>query len=232
MPKIRVLDTETQGIEADHLVCELGWCDLDHDGTAWRIGPHGSSLHRVDFMPPEAQGVHHISAEETHPFAPFHAGLMWAQAKLDSVDVVAAHYMQFDAARFGEPQLPLLCTWKAALRVWPTAPNHKNGTLRYWLQHQGLISPEHEHTLPPHRAGPDAYVTAHILMAALQHAKASEMVAWTKEPPVLPTCTIGEWRGKPWSEVDAGFLGWMIRKPVEPDLVWNAQRELDRRRTA
>jgi len=36
-----------------------------------------------------------------------------------------------------------------------------------------------------------------------------------------------------WSDVDAGFLGWMARKEdMEPDHRWNAQRELDRRQAA
>ena len=87
---------------------------------------------------------------------------------------------------------------------------------------------------PAHRAGPDAYVTAHILKAILEAGVSSrDLVAWTKEPRVLPTCPIGaEWRGKPWAEVDAGFLNWMLKNAtMEEDLKWNARRELERRRT-
>jgi hypothetical protein len=50
------------------------------------------------------------------------------------------------------------------------------------------------------------------------------MIAWTKEPKLLPTCPIGKFRGKPWPEVEAGFLGWMLRQPdMEEDLKWNAR---------
>lgn len=53
---------------------------------------------------------------------------------------------------------------------------------------------------------------------------------WTKEPRLLPTCPLGKFRGVPWSEVEAGFLGWMLRQPtMEEDLKWNAQREITRR---
>lgn len=86
--------------------------------------------------------------------------------------------------------------------------------------------------MPPHRAGPDAYVTAHILKALFAAgATGKDMVAWTKEPRVLPTCPIGaEWRGKKWADVDAGFLRWMLNQAgMEADLRWNAERELDRR---
>jgi exodeoxyribonuclease X len=75
-------------------------------------------------------------------------------------------------------------------------------------------------------------VTANVLLAALRFATGAEMVKWQREPALLPACPIGEWRGKPWPAVDAGFLRWMIGKPVEPDLVWNAKRELERRRCA
>jgi exodeoxyribonuclease X len=61
-------------------------------------------------------------------------------------------------------------------------------------------------------------------------ATGREMIAWTKEPRLLPTCPIGKFRGKPWPEVEAGFLGWMLRQPtMEADLKWNAEREIARR---
>ena len=125
----------------------------------------------------------------------------------------------------------MICTYKAALRAWPDAPSHSNGALRYWLEDQGLIAIDHTLTQPVHRAGPDAYVTAHILLALFNAGHTGlEMIAWTKEPRLLPTCPIGKFRGKPWSEVEAGFLGWMLRQPtMEPDLKWNAEREIARR---
>jgi exodeoxyribonuclease X len=58
------------------------------------------------------------------------------------------------------------------------------------------------------------------------------MIAWTKEPALLPTCPIGKFRGQPWADVEMGFLCWMTRQAdMAPDLKWNAQREIDRRST-
>ena len=86
--------------------------------------------------------------------------------------------------------------------------------------------------MPAHRAGPDAYVTAHLLKALLVTTTAKQMVAWTKEPRLLPKCTIGKFRGKPWPEVEAGFLNWMLNQAdMEADLKWNASRELERRKS-
>lgn len=234
MPRIRVLDTETQGLEAEHLVCELGWCDVVNGGDGWKIDRHGSSLHRVDEMPPQARAVHHISAEETQGFPAFDPAAMWADCKVDGVDVVAAHVMAFDVLRFGDPPLPLICTFKAARQLWPReAPAHGNNVLRYWLQDRGLISLDPAKCLPPHRAGPDAYVTAHVLLAMLAHTTAAQMVAWTKLPVLQPVITFGKHRGCEWSDraVGADYLDWIVTKSdMDADTKWNADQERQRRR--
>ena len=224
MTTIRVIDFETTGTEPPAEVCEVGICDLHLEKreidapTSWLCG--------VKAMPPEVRAIHHISLAECADMPPFDgASLLPA-----GIAAVAAHNAKFETLFF-HPSIPVICTYKSALRVWPSAPGHSNGTLRYWLEDQGLISPVRAATQPPHRAGPDAYVTAHVLTALFNAgATGREMVAWTKEPPLMPTCPIGKFRGMPWSEVEAGFLGWMLRQPtMEDDLKWNAQREINRR---
>lgn len=226
MTIIRVIDFETTGTEPPSAeVCEVGTCDLDleartvHAPRSWLCG--------VKSMPPEVRAVHHISLAECQNEQPFEAGDMFRNM---DIQALAAHNAEFET-KFFESPLPVICTYKAALRVWPDAPSHSNGALRYWLQDQGKIAPDHALTQPAHRAGPDAYVTAHILLALFNAGAAGkDMVAWTKEPRLLPRCPLGKFRGQPWSEVEAGFLGWMLRQPtMEDDLKWNAQREIARR---
>ncbi len=226
MTIIRVIDFETTGTEPPSAeVCEVGTCDLDleartvHAPRSWLCG--------VKSMPPEVRAVHHISLAECQNEQPFEAGDMFRDM---DIQALAAHNAEFET-KFFESPLPVICTYKAALRVWPDAPSHSNGALRYWLQDQGKIAPDHALTQPAHRAGPDAYVTAHILLALFNAgATGKDMVAWTKEPRLLPRCPLGKFRGQPWSEVEAGFLGWMLRQPtMEEDLKWNAQREIARR---
>lgn len=225
MTIIRVIDFETTGTAPPEAkVCEVGICDLHLETgsipkpTAWLCG--------VDAMPPEVRAVHHISLADCAPFVCFDPDAMFTTP----CDAVAAHNAAFEA-QFFTPPVPLICTYKAALRVWPDAPGHSNGVLRYWLEDQGKITLHHPTTQPAHRAGPDAYVTAHILRALFNTgATGREMVAWTKEPALLPKCPLGKFRGKPWREVDGGFLEWMLRQPdMDPDLKWNARRELDAR---
>jgi exodeoxyribonuclease X len=229
MTVIRVIDFETNGTEPPAQVCEVGYCDLALIGDKWVVEAPRSWLCMVDAMPPEVRAVHHISLADLAGCAPFNAGDMLASGT-SYVSAYAAHNADFEA-KFLPFDAPVICTYKAALRAWPEAPSHSNGALRYWLEDQGKIAPDHSLTQPAHRAGPDAYVTAHILKALFDTAlTGKEMVAWTKEPRLLPRCPIGKFRHKPWSEVEAGFLGWMLRQEgMEEDLKWNARREIDRR---
>jgi exodeoxyribonuclease X len=228
MTIIRVIDFETTGTEPPEAeVCEVGICDLHLEDK--RIDEPRSWLCGVSKMPPEVRAVHHIALAECDGCPPFHIDVMMATS--EPIGAVAAHNAEFETKFFTSP-LPVICTYKAALRAWPDAPAHNNGALRYWLEDQGLIAPDHAMTQPAHRAGPDAYTTAHILLALFNAGHTGrEMIAWTKEPKLLPTCPIGaEWRGKKWADIDAGFLRWMTNNAtMESDLKWNAQRELDRR---
>lgn len=231
MTKIRVIDFETTGLEPPAEVVEVGRVDLmSQSDASWVIGEPQSWLCEVKAMPPEVRAVHHISMGDAAGFPAFSEDELIAD--VTDVAVIAAHNWDFEKKWLPNVRTPAICTYKAALRVWPEAPSHSNGALRYWLEDKGLVALDAAKTYPPHRAGPDAYVTAHLLTALLKSgATGKEMVAWTKEPRVFPTCPIGDkWRGKPWSEVDGGFLGWMLRHPtMEEDLKWNAQREIARR---
>lgn len=228
MTIVRVIDFETTGTEPPEAqVCEVGYCDVEVEARV--IRPPQSWLCGVDAMPPDVRAVHHISFLDCQCLPPFNPDTL----DDDKVFAFAAHNFDFEGKFFQTPK-PVICTYKAALRIWPDAPTHSNGGLRYWLEDQGLILPEHNQTQPAHRAGPDAYVTAWLLVALLNAgATGKQMIQWTKEPKLMPRCTIGKFRGKPWSEVEAGFLGWMLRQPdMDADLKWNAKREIERRASA
>lgn len=227
---IRVIDFETTGMESTDEVVEVGLCDLTQAGLGapWTVGEPESWLCGVRAIPAEVRAVHHITMAETANAPPFDPAALLA--KSDHCVAFAAHNLEFEKRFLGETGKTEICTLKGALRVWPDAPRHSNGVLRYWLEDQGLISVDHPTTMPPHRAGPDAYVTAHILKALLDRANGRDLAAWTREPRLLKACPIGKFRGKPWSEVEGGFLNWMLKQgDMEADLKWNAQRELDRR---
>jgi exodeoxyribonuclease X len=233
---IRVIDMETTGMDPSSEVIELGWCDYEVETR--EISDPVSVLFHVGVIPPESRAVHHISLSDipttAQPFDAFADVFMPADTM--AITFFAAHNAAFECQFLGEMEhRRVICTYKSALRIWPDAPSHTNGALRYWLEDADKISLDADKAYPTHRAGPDAYITAHILRALFEAgASGREMVAWTGAPAVLPRCPIGTpWRGMKWSDVDAGFLGWMARKEdMEPDHRWNAQRELDRRQAA
>lgn len=226
MTIIRVIDFETTGTEPPAEVCEVGICDLHLEEKL--IDLPQSWMCRVNEMPPEARAIHHIALTECEAWDPFDPSVITPDT--DQVAAVAAHNAAFEMAFF-TPSHPVICTYKAALRVWPHAPSHSNGALRYWLEDLGLVNLDHMETQPAHRAGPDSYVTAHVLLALFNAgATGRDMAAWTKEPALLPTCPIGKFRGRPWSEVEIGFLQWMLRQQdMDNDLKWNADIEIRRR---
>jgi exodeoxyribonuclease X len=225
MTVIRVIDFETTGTEPPAAqVCEVGVCDLNVEERS--VAEPRSWLCGVNAMPADVRAVHHITLKDCEGLCAFDADLMFA----DEIDAIAAHNAKFEMQFFTSP-VPVICTYKAALRAWPDAPSHSNSVLRYWLEDEGLIAPDSALTQPAHRAGPDAYVTAHILAALFKAGHTGrEMIAWTKQPALLSTCPLGKFRGKPWGQVEAGFLGWMLRQPdMDEELKYNAQREIARR---
>lgn len=112
------------------------------------------------------------------------------------------------------------------MRVWPDAPSHANQVLRYWL---GDVA-EPLLAMPPHRAAPDAYVTAHILVHALAYASINDMVSWTSGPALLPAVTFGKHRGARWQDVPWDYLDWIVRKSdLDEDTKFTARHEIKRR---
>src|SRR5690606_32810979 len=102
--------------------------------------------------------------------------------------------------------------------------------LLYWLEDQGRVEYDRERAFPPHRAGPDSYATAVLLAAMLSEGVSGRtLYEWTCEPRIFPTCPIGQFRGRPWSECDWGFLEWILRKIDDPEIRFNASLEIERR---
>jgi exodeoxyribonuclease X len=232
--RFNVLDLETTDDGPEAEVIEIASCLVE--GTQAEV-PETQLFNYIGEMAPAARATHCLEDAELRGF-PVASGevLTWFACALyaggSDEPICVAHNSEFEQLFLGRftPGVQWLCTYKAALRVWPDAPRHSNGVLYYWLRDQGKVPDLGGAAHPMHRAGPDTWVTAHILLALLEEASAEDMIQWTKEPRLMPTCPIGKFRGKPWPEVEGGFLGWMLRQDdMEADLKWNAKRELDRR---
>jgi len=230
--RLRVIDIETTGMEPPAEIIEFGRVDVVSSGTGSVIEPPMSRLYRPLLgIPPETMAVHHICEDDFDAGTPVCSPdrLRLAVWGGRSPDILVAHNCDFErkfiTAEITEA-LPWICTYKAALRVWPEAPKHSNQVLRYWLG----LKLDKSLAMPPHRAAPDAWVTAALLNELLKKASIPDLIKWTSEPKLLPTVPKGKHSGMPWSEPPPDYLSWVIsQKDMDPDIKWNAEQELARR---
>lgn len=250
---LRVIDLETVGFLAEQDeaiqkdpargIVEVGWTDvLVNVGEKGIKGVEvdsgfGAVLYRPPGgIPPEASAIHHLLDRDVAGAEPASKGALALLANSppwrgpEKPLALVAHNAAFEQ-EWLTPYLPAdlkwICTMKVAAQLFPDFKSHGNQALKYKL---GIDLPE-ALCHPPHRAGPDAFVTAHILARMLTETSVSQMVLWTRMPRLMTKCPIGDqWRGKPWAEVDAGFLRWMIDKPIDDkDAIHWAREELERR---
>lgn len=235
--RMRVADCETSGLKrADGAeVVEWGWVDLlfDTETKAVEISlPQSLLFYPENGMPPEVSAVHHLTLKHLAG-QPVHrdedAGLLITS---ESPTFISAHNFCQMEAQWLTPELlgstRAIDTLKCAAQIWPEAPSVGNQALRYWL---GLDLDE-ETAAPPHRAGPDAWVTAHILARMLQTETVKDLVLWTMQPRKFWKCPIGKHYGEAWADIPHSYLTWITGNgnDLEPDIKAAAQDEINRRR--
>jgi exodeoxyribonuclease X len=234
---IRVLDTETTGIEPTDHVVEIAAWDLflsEKSSASPLFIRVGERLVKPPVpIPAVASAVHHIIDEdvaEAEPWDRVYPGFV-GEHDGKVIDAYAAHNAKFDRQWLNDEMCggkPFICTYRCALRVWPDAPSHSNNALRYWLKPEQL---DRSFAREAHRAGADAYVTAHLLYLLLQKASLQHLIKWSGEPGVLPRVTFGKHRGAAWSDVPLDYLQWTLKQAdMNEDVKFTAQREIARRR--
>ncbi len=232
MPQtVRVIDLETTGSRPPlDAVVELGWQDVAAHPDGWRV-TDGRGARFVDPqrpIPSRTAAVHHIIDEDVAGQPPW---LVTAPPVLAApgLAALAAHRIEFerrwctDALTGG---LPWVCTYKCALRVWPELPSHSNQAIRYERRPAGL---DRALGLPAHRAGPDAYVTAHHLRDMLDLVGLDQLIAWSTEPALLVRVPFGPYRGRLWRELDDSALDAILARDSDRDVRFTARHEQTRR---
>lgn len=207
---------------------EVGWTDIETD-TLEIVGG-GSYLCGVDSIPCETRAVHHIRPEDVAGLAPFDRWCFYEDAVRAGVSCFAAYNTDLES-QFLLGSIPMVCAYKAALRHCPDAPSHSCFGVLYYLEDQGRALYDRQAAYPAHRARPDSYAAAIILVSMLgEGVTGADLMRWTREPRLLPTCPIGNQRGKRWADVEYSFLTWILSKgDMDADIRWNARQELDRR---
>jgi exodeoxyribonuclease X len=229
--RLRVIDIETTGTEPPAEIIEFGFSDVIIDEAGITISKPKSWLYRpLNGIPAETKAVHHLTEADFEPTrAPATERHMQAAiAYRDAPDVLVAHNCAFERLFLPDTVTggrPWICTLKSAMHVWPDAPRHSNQVLRYWRE----LDLDPALAMPPHRAGPDAWVTANILADLLQFATVDQMIEWTTLPKPMPTLPFGKHKGEAWTDVPLDYLYWMVRQDMDADTLWHAKAELARR---
>lgn len=208
---IRVVDTETTGIDDPAEMVEVGWTDVRLFSGGWQIerGPIATLVDPGMPITFPAMAIHHITeAEAASGVHPDNA----RRLATIGADILCAHNWQFDS-RFLRSQLPFICTLKCARVLWPDLQGYSNGSIRYEL---GLVPHDDDRAQPSHRAGPDTWVTAHILLKMLETHTVEQLLDISANPIRLLRFPGGnKHRGKLFSEIarqDPGYLNWVIDK--------------------
>lgn len=238
---VRVVDCETSGLPEDeqHAICELGWVDLDL--STLTIGnPVTFLVNPGHPIPPHVRAIHHISdADVADAMRPDQATALLMKG-LGPNDVLAAHVAKFEREFIGGEH-PWICTWKVSLRAWPDLVSHSNQALRYCLDLDSDPDFDPAVAMPPHRALPDAIVTAHILRREIEFAKTQgkgleRLISISSQPGFLTKIGGQKHRGKTFKEVaaiDRPYLQWIVDKSdMDEDTKFTAKYWLDRRAAA
>ncbi len=150
-------------------------------------------------------------------------------------DYVVAHNAEFEQTmllKYGfDIQGKWICTMKVARRVYPSSESFDLQYLRYHAElENSLRDPRCD---PPHAAGPDTWATALLLekMHNQHHVSLDEMVMFTSAPTYYHTCPLGKHKGKPWHEIDSGYLAWILKtNDMDEGIKHAARQELNFRR--
>jgi exodeoxyribonuclease X len=188
---------------------QVGFTDLTAD---WKLSQTVSFLVNPGHpIPPQTRAVHHISDADVADAITPDVAMRTLMAGMQEGDVFAAHNCKFEQAFFGGGNHRWICTMQAAKHLFPDAPGFSNQVLRYWLNLDADMA-DVNRAMPPHRAGPDTYVTALLLARLLYKAPLDELVRLTTAPVLLRDVTFGKHKGMKWADLPWDYLNWVANK--------------------
>jgi DNA polymerase III epsilon subunit-like protein len=154
-----VIDVETTGLRpsTDRIV-EIACVAVDGCSV---VGRWSTLVNPGMPIPAQATAVHGIT-DSMVAAAPEAAFALRQARRLCEGRLIAAHCATFDLSFVGRlVGTKALCTMRLARTLFPEAPNHKNQTLRRYLEVDRIAGEDFE----AHRALSDALVSAYVLIA-------------------------------------------------------------------
>lgn len=227
---LRIVDVETTGLPPDCKVVEIGWCDVHSKDGVWIVDRPSSMLINPGIpIPAVASAVHHLVDEDVQDALPLSEAIAAADLVREDVFAYVAHRAKFEQAVLPLGDVNWICSWKVAITLAPNMPSHSNQALRYLLK----LNVDRAVASPPHRAGPDAYVTAHLIARALAKITPEQMVALSAVPALLPKFHFGKHAGVSLNEVPSDYLSWVVENiKDDEDVAHTARAYLAERRLA
>ncbi len=223
--RFAVVDVETTGLnhEVDKVV-QIAAYQVYHNEITLLCE---SLVHPLRPIPPEVSAVHHITDRMVEFALPWEA--VWPQVGkiLERADVLVAHNAAFDRAFLPETGKPWLCTKRLAQHLWPEAPNHKNQTIRYWL--------DIELEAAAHDAAGDTLVTSYVLLREIEiYLKnggidsAEALIRLADSPVRIEKMPFGKHFGSALADVPSDYLRWALRNipDMDADLRWSVEQVL------
>lgn len=223
----RVIDYETTGTPEDDgaEIIEFGRIDVDL-ASREIANPWQSFAQPRGPIPAVTKAVHHITEDDVKN-AP-DARELWDEFYdgCAETDVLVAHNAKFEMHFHNGDGRPWIDTYKVARIVWPDAPTHSNQGLRYWLD----LDVDAHRATPPHRALPDAYVTAHLFVRLLDEKTPDEMIVMSRYPALLKVMNFGKHRGTTFEAAPIDYLEWIRDKSdMDEDTKFSARYWLQKR---
>jgi len=256
---IRVIDVETTGLDIEiSEIIEIAYVDvkLYQHPYLWEsfstlVQPDNGDIAAT------AKAIHHIDQLD-----------LVGAPKLDSFiqDIlVGNYYCGHSPDLLDKPLLSKVSnelmectkwidTFRLAKHLWPDLPSYSNQAIRYSLKLP--VNPLCK-LIPAHRALHDAYVTAHILKAAItsiihrqkdavvfdkndvlveQVVDVESLIEFSEQPINQRLCKIGKYFNQPWDDVPTGFLQWMDKKVKagdwdnsDEDAIYTMRLQLEKR---
>lgn len=196
-------------------------------------------------IPPQASGLHGID-DDMVADAPDIGTVLQHLDAFAGPHVVVAHNAKFDRQFLTSLRdREWICSLRLARHVWKSAPDYKNGTLRYWLQikHPLLVG------TVPHRAAGDVLTTGFVFERALQaamlemplDANIHHLLQFVESPICVTHLHYGRrFSGRALADIDSWYLSWVLRDAASPqeqrrmnvdsDTLAAVTSELERRR--
>lgn len=235
--RVRTIDLETTDFPPEGRVLEAGYYDTlisteDGEGSeaTWQVDTIIDRGNRSYFDPScksslSALSTHHIPDDIVIGQPPHTECSAWLQNDAGRrADIFVAHNYDFEKEFVTlEDGQWWICTYRVALRLFPDFEKHNNQYLRYALG----LELDSNLAMPPHRAHPDAYTTAHVFAEMLKRASIRDMIKWTLDLPYLTKVDFGEHFGKRYDELPISYLRWMLGKDFDPPKAAAARRALE-----